>query len=196
MEWIWNYVFALLTAHSITQMDSCRHGRWAKLVTLRPNNIAITKYHTNYGHIGIFIGAWVWQPKQCPVWESGAGSLCLTSHNGNAMVCATPLIHTLCIWSMDPWAPAMAPGPGLCLLSPHNGENQINVRSFSQQSPASDMNQSSLVSSVYQIKWETVGHPVRTSRPANICYWAHHNIYAVNLNSLQQIFYMLHFIPC
>ena len=69
MEWIWNYVFALLTSHSITQMDSCRHGCWAKLVTLSPNNIAITKSHTNYGHIGIFIGPWVWQPKQCPLRE-------------------------------------------------------------------------------------------------------------------------------
>ena len=83
MEWIWNYVFALLTSHSITQMDSCRHGCWAKLVTLSPNNIAITKSHTNYGHIGIFIGAWAWQPKQCPLRER-AESLgpVLVPHNG------------------------------------------------------------------------------------------------------------------
>ena len=109
MEWIWNYVFALLTSHSITQMDSCRHGCWAKLVTLSPNNIAITKSHTNYGHIGIFIGPWVWQPKQCPLRDS-------EPHNNDI---------TTVSWEQDgvwwtSWVPTIAPGPGLCLLSHHN----------------------------------------------------------------------------
>ena len=138
MEWIWNYVFALLTSHSITQMDSCRHGCWAKLVTLSPNNIAITKSHSNYGHIGIFIGAWAWQPKQCPLGESGLfGSLCLT------MALSPPLTSQDHVSDGVRWTscvPAIAPGPGLCLLSPHNGGTRINVRSFSQQSPPSDMN--------------------------------------------------------
>ena len=138
MEWIWNYVFALLTSHSITQMDSCRHGCWAKLVTLSPNNIAITKSHSNYGHIGIFIGAWAWQPKQCPLRESGlVGSLCLTMALSPAL---TSQDHVSDGVRWTSCVPAIAPGPGLCLLSPHNGGTRINVRSFSQQSPPSDMN--------------------------------------------------------
>ena len=139
MEWIWNYVFALLTSHSITQMDSCRHGCWAKLVTLSPNNIAITKSHTNYGHIGIFIGPWPWVWHQnnahCERGQRVWGrSLCLTM--------ASPLI----------W-PSREQGRGMDLLGPHHRPRpwpvsavtpqcwtRINVRSFSQQSSPSDMN--------------------------------------------------------
>ena len=165
MEWIWNYVFALLTSHSITQMDSCRHGCWAKLVTLSPNNIAITKSHTNYGHIGIFIGAWAWQPKQCPLGESGVGSLCLT------MVLSSSLWHHIRsrMGYGPPGSPPIAPGPGLCLLSPHNGQTRINVRSFSQQSAPSDMNHipvawpPSSLYRVWKIKWEAVCHPVHVA---------------------------------
>ena len=63
----------------------------------------------------------------------------------------------------------IAPGRGLCLLSPHNGQTQINVRSFSQQSAPSDMNHipvawpPSSLYRVWKIKWEAVCHPVHVA---------------------------------
>ena len=137
MEWIWNYVFALLTSHSITQMDSCRHGCWAKLVTLSPNNIAITKSHTNYDHIGIFIGPWVWQPKQCPLRER-AESLgpVPVPHNG----LSSDMTITGAGWGMDLLGPRHRPRPWPVSAVTPQCWTRINVRSFSQQSSPSDMN--------------------------------------------------------
>lgn len=173
MEWIWNYVFALLTSHSITQMDSCRHGCWAKLVTLSPNNIAITKSHSNYGHIGIFIGAWAWQPKQCPLGESGLGSVPL-SHNGP--LSTTDITDQVSGWGkMDllgadhrprPWpVSAVTPqwrDPDKCpIMFP--AVTTIWYESHSTHWPVCGARPPLPLYRVWKIKWETVCHPVHAA---------------------------------
>ena len=175
MEWIWNYVFALLTSHSITQMDSCRHGCWAKLVTLSPNNIAITKSHTNYGHIGIFIGAWAWQPKQCPLGESGVGSLCLT-------MVLSPLSDIIsgAGWGMDllclPHRPGPWPVSAVTSQWPDPDKCPIIFTAVSTiwyESHSSGLAALLSVSSVENQMGSCLSSCPRRVRDKLICYWAH-----------------------
>ena len=87
--------------------------------------------------------------------------------------CSSPPLSDIIYRGLDGvWTSCVspiAPGPGLCLLSTHNGQTRINVRSFSQQSAPSDMNHipvawpPSSLYRVWKIKWEAVCHPVHVA---------------------------------
>ena len=89
------------------------------------------------------------------------------SHNGPLLLSLTSYREQDGVWTSC--VSPIAPGPGLCLLSPHNGQTRINVRSFSQQSAPSDMNHipvawpPSSLYRVWKIKWEAVCHPVHVA---------------------------------